>query len=233
MPNQKDSWTLEELHAETGVEPRSIRRYIERGLLPGASSRGRGARYGRIHLDRLKCVEAIRKAAPQLGLDDIRQVLLSLDDERIHAIGEGMESVVAMPIGQPLPAAGPTDSVQAQMKDGLDVPESVSTLDYITQVRGRAGVAIQQNSPRGSNQSRSAGSTSALDRLVKALERGTGLDRPQRKARAEIWLSIPVTPDIEIRARGLDDHDRQRLELAADYLREAMMRDVKPSDPDD
>ena len=233
MITPKDTWTLEELCDETKFEPRSIRRYIERDLLPGASSRGRSARYGQIHVDRLKCIEAIRRAAPQIGLNDLRQILLSLNDERIHAIGEGKESVLAMPIGQPLSAAGSTDGLRAQATTELNTPESVSTLDYISQVRGRTGLSIQPNSPRGSNQRSSSGSTSALDRLVQALERGTGLDRLQRKARAEVWLSIPVTPDIEIRARGLDDHDRQRLELAADYLREAMMRNVDSSDSKD
>ena len=40
------SWTLEELATETGLAPRTIRSYIERGLLPGPATRGRGARYG-------------------------------------------------------------------------------------------------------------------------------------------------------------------------------------------
>ena len=46
-------YTLKELESRTGFGSRTIRNYIDKGLLPGAYSRGRYASYGQEHLDRL------------------------------------------------------------------------------------------------------------------------------------------------------------------------------------
>jgi len=54
----EQSWSLQELAAETGVPARTIRFYIARGLLAGPAGAGRGAAYGGEHLVRL---QAIRK----------------------------------------------------------------------------------------------------------------------------------------------------------------------------
>ena len=59
---EEESLTLAKLAEQTSIEPRTIRSYIERGLLPGAQSRGRGAVYLAEHLNRLKVIlqEALR-----------------------------------------------------------------------------------------------------------------------------------------------------------------------------
>ncbi len=68
-----DGLKLTELAKRTGVPPRTIRLYITRGLLPGPLRRGRGALYGREHLQRL---ERIRKLqAKGLTLRDIGRQL--------------------------------------------------------------------------------------------------------------------------------------------------------------
>ena len=54
--------TLQALASETGVEPRTIRSYVEKGVIPGPESLGRGARYPRETLDRLKVLQLLRDA---------------------------------------------------------------------------------------------------------------------------------------------------------------------------
>ncbi|MBW2274394.1 MAG: MerR family transcriptional regulator [Deltaproteobacteria bacterium] len=211
-----DSWTLDELAELTGVEARTIRHYIERGLLPGASRRGRGAGYGRPNLDRLHCIQAIKRAAPALSLDEIRRVLMSLSEERIQAIGSGAEPVTALFV----------DPSGTQVAESLTSYESGdSALDYITRVRGQLATG---HAPPTHRAPRRHG-PSSLDPLVDALRDSADGARAQRKARAEWWASIPVTPDIEIRARGLPDHDLQRLERAADYLRHILLNEDSAS----
>jgi DNA-binding transcriptional MerR regulator len=53
--------TLAQLSTAADLEPRTIRNYIERGLLPGAQSRGRGAGYSAEQLDRLRVIQRLRR----------------------------------------------------------------------------------------------------------------------------------------------------------------------------
>lgn len=50
----RKGFSLNELAEETGVPARTVRFYIARGLLPGPAGAGRGATYGRAHLERLR-----------------------------------------------------------------------------------------------------------------------------------------------------------------------------------
>lgn len=68
-----DAMTIHQLAERSGVPPRRIRYYIAQGLLPKPRGRGRAAHYGRVHLDRLLQIQAMREA--NLGLDEIRRRL--------------------------------------------------------------------------------------------------------------------------------------------------------------
>ena len=57
---EEDGMKLDELAKRTGFSPRTIRLYITRGLLPGPLRRGRGAVYGREHLQRLGRVRTMQ-----------------------------------------------------------------------------------------------------------------------------------------------------------------------------
>lgn len=47
---------------------------------------------------------------------------------------------------------------------------------------------------------------------------------PPRKARAEEWLRIPITPDVELAVRGrLDAEQRTRLERCADLIHDILL----------
>ena len=48
---------------------------------------------------------------------------------------------------------------------------------------------------------------------------------PTRRAKGEWWAAIEVTPDIELRARGLDGGDLAALESIADAFRALLSRD--------
>src|SRR5689334_5864835 len=68
------TFSLAELAEKSEVEARTIRSYIERGLLPNADSRGRGAGYTQEHLTRLLLIKKIRNARPNVQLNEIRQL---------------------------------------------------------------------------------------------------------------------------------------------------------------
>src|SRR5436853_1990161 len=88
------TYTLDELAEATGIEARTIRSYIERGLLPSAQSRGRATRYLADHMDRLRVIKMLRRAWPNLTLSDIRVRLQQLTPDNIRALGEGRISAM-------------------------------------------------------------------------------------------------------------------------------------------
>lgn len=52
-----DELTFAELAAKAGLPGRTIRFYIAKGLLPGPVKAGRGARYGKDHLETLRSIK--------------------------------------------------------------------------------------------------------------------------------------------------------------------------------
>ena len=88
-------YTLKELESRTGFGARTIRNYIDKGLLPGAYSRGRYASYGREHLDRLLFLRKLKNRG-KLPLDEVRRLLLQLSSERIKAIAHGKEDIASI-----------------------------------------------------------------------------------------------------------------------------------------
>src|SRR5881296_1682467 len=90
-----NSLSLNDLADATGIEARTIRSYIERGLLPGSDTRGRGATYSAEHLSRLQVIQALRRARPNIGLNDIRILLQQLKPEQIHNLAGGSISATA------------------------------------------------------------------------------------------------------------------------------------------
>jgi DNA-binding transcriptional MerR regulator len=56
-----------------GISRRTVRYYVQEGLLPPPLGVGRGNHYGREHLDRLLQVKALQEAGR--SLDEIRQLL--------------------------------------------------------------------------------------------------------------------------------------------------------------
>jgi DNA-binding transcriptional MerR regulator len=221
MNQNQQTYSLEELAGLTGLSPRTIRSYIQKGLLPGAETRGRNASYTAAHLDRLRCLQVLRDSSG-LSLDELRMVMQSLAEDQIHRIAVGEEDVIALPVGQAVPPrqsddieplysienkfSAPARSCQAadRSSEGRD---SSSALEYIRRIRNRDGP----------DESRFA-------ELIRTLEQLVGDRRVYRKARNEWWATVKVTEDMEIRVRGLEEKDVGRLERLADLLRYLLMQ---------
>lgn len=74
------TYSLMELAELTGLQPRTIRNYIENGLLAGPSSQGRGARYSEADRQRLILIRDLRERE-NLPLREIRHRLALLPAE--------------------------------------------------------------------------------------------------------------------------------------------------------
>jgi DNA-binding transcriptional MerR regulator len=77
----EDTLTIHELAARTGVPPRRIRYYVAKGLLPPPHGRGPTARYGAVHVQRLRLIQELRQR--RFGLEEIRDRLRTTMPEAV------------------------------------------------------------------------------------------------------------------------------------------------------
>ena len=83
MSTDPDAFDLPDLAAESGVSPRTIRYYVQQGLIPSPGTRGPNTRYDRGHLDRLQLIRRLQRQ--HLPLAEIRRRLDELDDAGVRA----------------------------------------------------------------------------------------------------------------------------------------------------
>ncbi|HEX2721657.1 MAG TPA: MerR family transcriptional regulator [Gemmatimonadaceae bacterium] len=81
-----ESIDLLELSDRSKVSPRTIRYYIQQGLLPAPEARGPGAHYGGEHLDRLRLIRRLQQE--HLPLSEIRRRIEKLSPEELRQILE-------------------------------------------------------------------------------------------------------------------------------------------------
>lgn len=189
---------LSELAHTSGVSRHTIRSYIARQLLPGPRSRGRNARYGPEHLERLQAIRVLREERG-LGLDAIRLLLATLNESEIRAVASGQPA--------DLPASGHSTG-----------PNADSALAYLEALA--AGTEPPALSAAAPWPPVSSPTPAPADALVRRLRGGNEARPVPREARAEAWARINITPDVELLVRGSQDEAQVRqLERLADYLR--------------
>ncbi|AUX21418.1 MerR family transcriptional regulator [Sorangium cellulosum] len=81
------SYKLDELAGEAGVAPRTVRYYVQRGLLPAPEFRGKDTSYGREHLARLRAIKALQQA--HLPLEEIQARLAGASLPEIERLASG------------------------------------------------------------------------------------------------------------------------------------------------
>ncbi|XXF78871.1 MerR family transcriptional regulator [Myxococcaceae bacterium GXIMD 01537] len=113
----QSGWKLGELASAVGISPRTVRYYVQRGLLPAPAFRGPDTVYGEEHLLRLKAIRVLQGRF--LPLDAIQAELARLSPDALRALAE--EEVSAAP--PPPPAPAPTQRVERREVDTC-LPES-------------------------------------------------------------------------------------------------------------
>lgn len=80
-------WKLDELAERAGVSARTVRYYVQRGLVPAPEFRGPETAYGPEHLARLKAIRVLQ--ARHLPLDAIQAALASRTHDEVARIAKG------------------------------------------------------------------------------------------------------------------------------------------------
>lgn len=109
-------YRVSELARQAGVSVRTVRYYINEGLLPSSDLRGRYALYDDEHLDRLQLIlrlkeaflplKEIRSRLELLSISEIRQLLLETDPAGSQPMIDGLEAADEDP-SEPAPPAEP------------------------------------------------------------------------------------------------------------------------------
>jgi DNA-binding transcriptional MerR regulator len=188
------NYSLNDLSDAVEIEARTIRSYIERGLLPGAETRGRAASYSKEHLSRLQVIRSLRRARPNISLSEIRIVLQGLTPEQIHSLASGSITAATRAIDGSKQSGG-VDSADIAENDDNEIPR---TIDWEL----------------------SAAKLTGAERLVCLLREVSGLTPPRSTSKVEGWQRIAVTPDVELTVRA--DFDANQLAAfreLADLLR--------------
>jgi DNA-binding transcriptional MerR regulator len=133
MELRNDSYDLQELCSEGRVTPRTVRYYIQQGLLPAPDPQGPATRYGRGHLDRLRLIRHLQAEHQPLAV--IRERLEELRDEDVHRL-----------VAAPPPARTPSSAVDyvrsvlagSPARGGSTLPARVAESPVPPSTRGRS-----------------------------------------------------------------------------------------------
>lgn len=203
--------SLDDLARETGIEPRTIRAYVQRGLAPRPSKRGRGALYPAEALDRLRAIRRLMREQG-LSLDDIGRVFFQADEDAIRGIADGRPGPIEASPPEAVHAYRPRP-MQTRAVDRYESPFEESLV---------AGEAVPAESCSGERRFTRAGASS-LESLLDRLRAASSGGAVRHGSRVESWVRVRVTPDFEIGVRGIDDPaTRAQMEEIADHLRAAL-----------
>jgi DNA-binding transcriptional MerR regulator len=86
---QDEAMKLDALAAKAGTTPRTVRYYVQRGLLPAPEFRGRDTAYRREHLVRLRAIRKLQER--YLPLDVIQATLSGRTLAEIERLAEGKD----------------------------------------------------------------------------------------------------------------------------------------------
>ena len=193
-----DSYDLTELCDAAGVTPRTVRYYVQQGLLPAPGARGPGARYDAGHRDRLRLIKRLQRE--HLPLAEIRARLAALDDAAVAALldeptpsppaGSALEYVRQVLAGRPAqPAPRPASPSEPQRSHVARMARSISGPP--------AGTPLPLPSPKALP----AAAPLAADAMPATLHDSIADEPPGPGPARSTWERIVLGPDVELHVR--------------------------------
>jgi DNA-binding transcriptional MerR regulator len=101
-----DTYKLDELAEKAGASARTVRYYVQRGLLPAPIFRGKDTAYTREHLVRLKAIRKLQERF--MPLDAIAAELAGKSLEELEKIGGRTVAFLGPPVPAPHPYRAPS-----------------------------------------------------------------------------------------------------------------------------
>jgi DNA-binding transcriptional MerR regulator len=186
---EPESYSLNDLAEATGFEARTIRGYIERGLLPAAEARGRGATYSAEHITRLRAIQILRRARPKIQLSEIRIFLQQMSPQQISDFCSGELRATATALAEAI--------------DEIDEPEALRAVGQF--LNPDLETLAENGVPAGKpeiNLALPSGELTGPERLLQALQRISRPNPPTPAQTLSAWVRLPVTDDVELAVRA-------------------------------
>ena len=226
-------YSLRDLADQVDIQPRTIRSYIEKGLIPSAEGAGRASYYGPKHLRRLLAIRVLRDI-DNVDFDEIRRRILLSSEDEIESIARRLNPVAgasardyllaALERG-PSPPTGPDSSDMA--RDEADRESSEPEFETLAlREEGPSPDRVQSSTNLKEPASLAVGQGTWLDdavaRELESVARNVG--EVPRRAKSTSARHIQITPDIELVVKGSTDPEHlTRVERLADVLRHLLM----------
>jgi DNA-binding transcriptional MerR regulator len=184
--------TLEDLAQHSGLPLRTLRFYIQEGILQGPDTHGKFSKYSQQHLDRLELIQRLKNL--RLPLQEIRHLLNNMTEEESSKLRQ-FQDVISQDIFK-------INTIQSKKPAISD--QGSSALEYIHDLeRGRKNIqSVYDDSFNVSplvNHSRSVPSTKAMIR---------GQDQPMDDQ--ETWRRIVLERGIELNIREPGNIDEEQ-----------------------
>jgi DNA-binding transcriptional MerR regulator len=240
------TYTLSELETCSGFDKRTIAYYVQELLLPKVGRRGRRTRYSEEFLDRLMFIRRVRDLQDAgklraVTLSEIRDVLDRQSAEEIRAAsrkGVSAETLRALFTEPDLDTLGFAVAAEDLAPFALNEPGmaeygsgvagdadssaemSVGRRREAMALRSRSRGPAEPRARRSQSGPSSEESDSELQTLLQEVELRTQIGAQQSRGRTrERVTRVPITEDITLSVRNIDDEDAHLVEKLAEFLR--------------
>jgi DNA-binding transcriptional MerR regulator len=215
-------YSLQDLSDQSGIELRTIRSYIQSGILQRPSSSGRGAYYGDEHLNRLKAMRVLRERERK-SLDEVRGFFLTSSDAEIAAKAAELPDLPVLEFEERGSESSAADYL-ARLKESLggswtgqpaygqtsrqsifDTTSRQSIFDPTSRQLAYRRTSRQYS--RASSSPSTPRNLGPLQRAISVLASLTGQTRPPSTTRHSAWSRFEIVPGVELQvdeSLGLD-----------------------------
>jgi DNA-binding transcriptional MerR regulator len=196
-----EDYTLEELASLSGLSLRTVRFYIQQGLLPGPDTRGKNARYTKEHLERLELIQHFKNL--YLPLQEIRRVMENMTPTEVNFLLHSQDPIVSC------------EPIIDNLGNTLAAPPSgQSALDYIQNLE-EAQSKIQSVSTGWKSQPANPQATRQPSPLSPSR-----LSASPANDLSETWQRIVIKEGVELHLREpVTPEDQKEIERIVDSLR--------------
>jgi DNA-binding transcriptional MerR regulator len=199
---------LEDLATSSGLSLRTLRYYIQEGILQGPDTHGKNAHYSEKHLDRLELIQRMKSL--HLPLQEIRHVLDNMTPDEITQLRTYQDVLSSgMQVEEPKMFYSPPQAPS--------VSEGSSALEYIQSLeKGREEIRSMSKSRDKKQripQSPAASLEPARGPFPSILNDRTGEYEPDEFEPKEYWTRIILGEGIELNIRQPKEFD-ERAKLA-------------------
>ena len=206
--SDKQTFSIEDLEQETGLDRRRIAYYRQRELLPLVGRLGPKTRYPRRFLDRLlfiKKIQGMREEgrAPDLTLDELKSLMDHIGDEMVGKIASGEEDLKIAWQWAEASRAPPGPRGRRKDDDQEVVAADEMSLDALP---GR---------PRESE---------SLGDQFRQLQEAIKLNKSARSTSGEEWSEYRLGADVRVSFRSLPDEEKESADRFVRRLQKALLR---------